>query len=115
MNRKTITDSFIVGQTTSGSISLNAGMLTGITITGSKITGTSMTFVVSQDGSNFYPLYDSDSTEVSLTIATVARSYNVEPRIFLGWSWVKARLGTSASAVAQATADQEILFHVELS
>lgn len=114
MNRRTIPDNFLIGQTTSGSISLNAGMLTGITITGSKVTGTSITFTVSQDGSNFYPLYDSDSTEVSLTVTTAARSYNVEPRIFIGWPWVKARLGNSASAVAQATANQEILFHVEL-
>jgi len=112
--RKTIASTFVVGQTTSGSIVLNNSTLMGVTISGSKITGTAMTFLVSTDGTNYYSLYDDTSTEVSVTVTTAARSYIVDPKVFLPWSFVKARLGTSASAVAQATANQAILFHIDL-
>ena len=112
--RKTIASSFVVGQTTNGAITLNNSTLMGVTISGSKITGTAMTFTVSTDGTNYYALYDDTSTEVSLTVTTAARSYIIDPKAFLPWSFVKARLGTSASAVAQATADQAILFHIDL-
>jgi len=112
--RRTLTSDFIVGQTTSGSIVLNNSTLMGVTISGSKITGTKMTFVVSTDGTTYYSLYDDTSTEVSLTVTTAARSYIIDPKAFLPWSFVKARLGTSASAVAQAVANQAILFHIGL-
>jgi len=112
--RKTIASSFVVGQTTSEAITLNNSTLMGVTISGSKITGTAMTFLVSTDGTNYYSLYDDSSAEVSVTVTTAARSYIVDPKVFLPWGFVKARLGTSASAVAQATADQAILFHIDL-
>ena len=112
--RRTIASSFVVGQTTSDAITLNNSTLMGVTISGSKITGTKMTFLVSTDGSNYYSLYDDASTEVSLTVTTAARSHIVDPKLFLPWSFVKARLGTSASAVAQAVANQAILFHIDL-
>ena len=63
--RKTIASSFVVGQTTSEAITLNNSTLMGVTISGSKITGTAMTFLVSTDGTNYYSLYDDSSAEVS--------------------------------------------------
>jgi hypothetical protein len=105
-----ISGSFIIGQSQTGTAQLNAETLSGFTITGSKITGTSVTFLVSDDGTNFYPLYDKDSTEVVLTTTTAARSYSVDMGTFYPWNFVKARLGTSASAVLQSGADQSVEF-----
>ena len=114
MNRSNISGSFVVGNTTTNPVQLNARNLSGITITGSCITGTSMTFLVSTDGTNFYPLYSDSSAEISLTTGSFARSYNVNSLDFAPWGWVKARLGNSASAVAQATYNQAVIFHTEL-
>jgi len=94
-----------VGQTTSGSIFLNEGALTGLYIAGSVVTGTTLTFLVSNDnGANFGALYTSGSTEVSLAVTSASvRSYALNPGDFRGFDVIKLRLGTSASAVAQAT------------
>ena len=94
-----------VGQTTSGSIYLNEGALTGLYISGSVITSTTLTFLASNDnGINFGALYDSDSTEVSLSVTSASiRSYALNPADFMSFDVIKLRLGTSASAVAQAT------------
>lgn len=101
---------FVVGQSQTGVIKLNERTLTGFIVSGSTITGTSVTFLVSFDGINFYPLYDYDSSEVSITTAGSARGYNLNPLLFTPWNHIKARLGTSASAVNQATYDAEVEF-----
>jgi len=106
-------ETFVVGQTTTGSILLNEGALTGFIVTGSVLTGTQITFTASLDGINFYSLYDADSTEVGLTYAGSPRAYSLNPSVFMAWNSVKARLGTSASAVAQATYNQPVAFIVD--
>ena len=107
-----VTGSFVVGQTITNSVTLNECSLVGIT-TGSNLTGTAMTFTVSDDGSSFFPLYDNTSIEVSLTITTAARSYSLSPSVFFPWNFVKARLGTSASAVAQTTVNSFVDFNMK--
>lgn len=104
-----------VGQTTSGSIFLNEGALIGLAISGSIITGSLVTFLVSNDnGVNFNSLYDADSAEVSLTVTSASpRNYALNPTHFIGWDIVKLRLGTSASAVAQATYPLTIIASVD--
>jgi hypothetical protein len=110
--RKPISKNFAAGESQTEAIQLNEQFtLTGITITGSKISGSLMTFLVSDDGTNYYPLYDSSSAEVSLTTTTEARSYALYPFSFLSWNFVKGRLGTTGSPVLQATVDQEIIFN----
>ncbi len=106
--------SFVVGQSQTNAVQLNELSLTGITVSASTITGTTMTFLVSTDGINYYPLYDNTGTEVSLTIGAAARSYNVDPTVFFPWNFVKARLGTSASPVLQATYDTQLQFNAKL-
>lgn len=101
--------SFLVGQTETNTVFLNEGVLTGIVIAGSTITGSTLTFLVSHDGQTFYPLYDSDSTEVTLTVAGSPRGYNLNPSTFMPWNFVKGRLGNSASAVA-ATSNASLVF-----
>jgi hypothetical protein len=111
--QKITTGSIVVGQTQSNAIQLNEGTLCGIT-TGSNVTGTVMTFMVSDDGTSFFPLYDPTSTEVSLTITTAARAYSLSLQNFYPWNFVKARLGNSASSVAQATVNTFIDFNFKI-
>jgi hypothetical protein len=101
---------FVVGQSQTGIIKLNERVLTGVIISGSTTTGSLVTFLVSNNGTNFYPLYDSTGTEVSLTVTTAARAYNLNPEVFMPWNYVKARLGTSGSAVLQTIRDSGIEF-----
>jgi len=103
------TATFVSGSSQTGAVFLNEMTLTGVIITGSSMTGTTVTFLVSHDGKTYYPLYDSDSTEVGLTVSASPRGYNLNPTAFMPWNFVKARLGNSASAVA-ATADASVVF-----
>lgn len=91
-----------VGNTVSDIIYLNETIPTGFIVSGSVITGSLVSFMVSNDGTNFYPLYDSSSTEVSLTVSTTPKAYSLNPEVFMGWNFVKARLGTSGSPKAQS-------------
>jgi hypothetical protein len=112
MYQKITTGTIVVGQSQSNAIQLNEGTLVGVT-TGSNVTGTTMTFLVSDDGAGFFPLYDWDSAEVSITTGSFARSYTLNCAKFLPWNFVKARLGNSASAVLQATVNTFIDFNVK--
>jgi hemolysin activation/secretion protein len=107
MPKYSTTETFTAGSTATGTqtgvVTLNERTLTGFIVSASTITGTKVTFLVSTDAISFYPLYDSDSSEVSLTVTSASRAYNLKPSVFLPWDYIKARLGTSASAVAQAT------------
>ena len=95
--------SVVVGQTTSNRIILGENNTpVGIT-TGSNITGTVLTFLVSNDNITYVPLYDDTSTEDSLTVTTDARAYSFLPTQTWPWRFIKIREGNSASAVAQAT------------
>jgi len=100
---------FVSGSTQTNTIFLNEKTLTGLIIAGSTITGSTLTFLVSHDGTTFYPLYDSDSAEVNLTVSASPRGYNLNPTVFMPWNFVKARLGNSASGVA-ATEDASLIF-----
>jgi hypothetical protein len=114
MAKYSTTATFVAGATATGTqttaVTLNEKVLTGIVVSGSIITGSYITFLVSNDGTTFYPLYDSSNTEVTLIPTSASRAFNVNPENFLPWSFVKARLGTSASPKAQATYDTTIEF-----
>jgi len=104
-----VTKEFTVGQSQTEAVTLNEKTLTGLIIAGSSITGTKITFLVSTDGSSFYPLYDNVSEEVTLTVGGSARGYGLDPKSFMAWGFVKARLGTSASAVSQAGVNTPVI------
>jgi hypothetical protein len=104
---------FLVGESETEAIKLNERTVTGFIVSGSTITGTAVTFLVSFDGVTFYPLYDYDSSEVSITVAGSARGYNLNPLLFTPWNHIKARLGTSGSAVLQQTYDTGVDFIID--
>jgi hypothetical protein len=97
-----------IGNTESNIISANERAATGFIVSGSTTTGSLVSFLVSNDGTNFYPLYDSSSTEVSIIVSTTPKAYSLNPEVFMGWNFIKIRLGTSASAKAQATYDARV-------
>jgi hypothetical protein len=101
-----------VGDTISSSISLNGWTPTGIIISGSSLTASKLTFLVSNDNSNFYSLYD-QTTEVSVTTGSYLRAYSLDWTKMQGWKFMKIRSGTSASAVAQATIKTDIEVNIK--
>ena len=102
MGLRYISGSIVAGQTTSSRFILGeTNTPIGIT-TGSNITGTKLSFLVSNDNITYLPLYDATSTEVSLTVTTAARAYELEPLNTWAWRFMKVYAGVSASAVAQA-------------
>ena len=90
-----------VGDTTSRPFNLGENKTPVGFTTGSNISGSLISFLVSNDGVTYVPLYDETSTEVSLTITTAARGYVFVPQEVWAWKFMKVRLGTSASSVAQ--------------
>ena len=91
-----------VGDTTSRPFNLGENKTPVGFTTGSNISGSLISFLVSNDGVTYVPLYDETSTEVSFTITTAARGYILEPQNSWPWKFMKIRLGTSASSKAQA-------------
>jgi hypothetical protein len=108
-----ITGTFSIGQSQTGIIQLNELTLCGLT-TGSNLSGSVLSFLVSLDGSNFYPLYDSSSAEVTISVSAASRAYAVDPSSFYSWNFIKLREGTSASAVLQATVNSTVQFSAKL-
>jgi hypothetical protein len=92
-----------VGGSTSGVVQLNAFNPVGLITTGSTTTASLVSFLVSTDGTSYYPLYGSDSAEVSLVVAGAARAYVLDYSNFIPWNFMKIREGTSASSVLQKT------------
>lgn len=60
-------------------------------------TGASVSFKVSLDGTNFYPLYDSTNSLVSITVAA-SRAYTLPADTFNGWPYMKIVSGASEAA-----------------
>lgn len=102
--------SFVVGQSQTSAIMTNENSLLGLIITGSSISGSLVSFLVSNDGATYYPLYDYNNTEVTITVGSSVKAYNLNPDIFKPWDYIKVRLGTSASAKLQAGVDTPIQF-----
>jgi hypothetical protein len=91
-----------IGATETSVIGLNGAVPVGIVVSGSSLTASKLTFLVSNDNSNFYSLYD-QTAEISVTTGSYLRAYSLDWTKMQGWKFMKIRSGTSASAVAQAT------------
>jgi hypothetical protein len=64
-------------------------------------TTASLTFLVSADGSAFYPLYNLDGSEYEVLSPDVSRCINVPPQDFMGYRSIKLRSGKDGAAVQQ--------------
>lgn len=104
------TDSFVVGQSQTNPIIINENTLLGLIVTGSTISGSLVSFLVSTDGITYYPLFDSTNAEVTLTVGSTAKAYSLNHELFEPWNFVKVRLGTSGSAKLQTGDNTSIEF-----
>jgi hypothetical protein len=87
--------------TTSGIIDINDRTLVGMILP--VMTGTSVTFQVSADKTNFYTLHDSTKTAVSVTCDGTARAFYLEPTKFVGWRWLKVVSGSAEASERSIT------------
>lgn len=110
--RNSISGSIVVGQTTSNALFLDNKAPVALVLSGSVVTGTKLSFLVSNDDATYLPMYDETSTEFSLTVTNAARVYSLPATKFWGWNSMKVYEGVSASAVAQAT--YNVLFDIVL-
>ena len=62
-----------------------------------------ITFLVSQDGNNFFPLFDAEGNEVVLT-AAAGRAIRFPPDFRIGFPFLRVRSGTNAVPVSQTAA-----------
>lgn len=103
MSFKSFSGSIVAGQTTSNAILLNEFWPWGI-ITGSNITSSTLGFLGSADNVTYVPVYNKDSTEVTITATSGSyRGYVLDPVSFAPYNYIKVREGTAASAVVQQT------------
>lgn len=101
-----------IGDTTTGTICLSGAVPVGLIVSGSSLTASKLTFLVSNDNSSFYSLYDQTS-EISVTTGSYLRAYSLDWTKMQGWKFMKIRSGTSASAVAQATIATKIEVNIK--
>lgn len=86
----------------SGTASTSTGDIKGNSIVGLlvpvSIASTALTFTVSVDGTNFYPLKNSGKTAYTLTTDSTATAYYFDPTIFYGYRYAKITAGSSETA-----------------
>jgi hypothetical protein len=85
-----------ISTTTSGAIDMGGMNLVGL-IMPAAMTGTSMTFQGSVDGTNYFDLYDSSGTQLSITIAA-SRFILLVPADFAAVRYLKLVSGSSEAA-----------------
>ena len=92
------TVTILSGASLSDAQDLQGCRLTGIRMPASW-TAASLTFQVSEDGTNFVNLYNLNGEVTYSTGASYGVSFNAED--FLSWRYIKVRSGTSGAAVTQ--------------
>ena len=92
-----LTATFLINTTTSNPINLGGCSLVGL-IMPNSFTGTSITFKASNDGSNFYDMYNASGTQLTVTVATASsRWIALTPSDFAGVKHIKI-VGLSQAA-----------------
>jgi hypothetical protein len=90
------------GASLSAAVEIGKTWLTGL-ILPAAWTAAGLTFQGSVDGTNFHNLYETDGTEVTVTVA-VDRFVRLAPMDWSIFSHIKVRFGTSGTSVNQAAA-----------
>lgn len=84
------------GQTVSGAVSLGGASLVGI-ITPAALTGTTLTFQASADGTTYVPVYTTAGVAASVTVAA-SRYTAVPPTTIPGAPYLKVVSGSAEGA-----------------
>ena len=85
------------GQTTSGALNLHGNIICAIIAP--IMTGTSLTFSVSFDGTTYYDYYDQYNSQPSIVVSSAARYIEIDEEDFVGAQYVK--LISNATEAAQ--------------
>lgn len=106
-----VTATIANGASLSGALDLKSGRVVALAMPAAW-TAAVVTFVVSVDaGATYQDLYDQYGAEVSLTV-TQGKTLQLDPAMFLGFTLLKVRSGTSAAAVNQAASRDLVLVTV---
>lgn len=98
-----VTATIANGASLSGAVDLKSGRVVALAMPAAW-TAAVVTFQVSVDGGGTYQdLMDQYAAEVSLAVAQ-GKTYQLDPAMFLGFSNLKVRSGTSAAAQNQGAA-----------
>lgn len=92
------------GATVSDSHYFGDEVLSGI-VTPASMTGTTLTFQVSDDNTTFFTLYDSTNVAISVTISS-SRAYALNPLDFIGWQYMKIVSGTAETGAKIITIEK---------
>lgn len=93
------------GTSTTGNIDLRGKALTGILMPAAW-TAASLTFDVSRDGTNFFPLHDRTAAYVIAAAggAAAGLAITMDPEVFGDWTHVRIRSGVIGTYVNQGAA-----------
>ena len=92
----TVTATIAASATTSGACDCGNMNIVGI-ITPAALTGTALTLKASVDGTNFFDVYDSGGTQVSVTVST-SRYISLVPSDLASMDYVKVVSGSAEAA-----------------
>jgi hypothetical protein len=92
------------GASLSGALQIQDGCAILGAITDSAWDTADMTFAVSLDGTNFFPLLNEAGTEVEAASVAASSAVALPDSLTKGWKYIKVRSGTSAAATNQTGA-----------
>lgn len=93
-----------IGQTDSPDVDLGPYTIIAVALP-STFDGTALTFLVSIDRTNFFPLCDPATGNARTVTAAASKAYDIDPKWFLGFNAMRFKCGT-----AQATTVTTIAF-----
>lgn len=102
MNFGTVDAVIAINQSLSAAVNIGDSKACAIFMPASW-TAANLTFQVSNDGTNWFDLYDKDGTEYTV-VAAAGRSIVLPMSDWIGIERIKIRSGTTAAAVNQAAA-----------
>lgn len=93
-----------IGQTDSPDVELGPYTLVGIVLP-AEFDGAALTFLVSIDRTNFFPLCDPATGNARSVTAAASKAFDIDPKWFLGFNAMRFKCGT-----AQATTVTKIRY-----
>lgn len=100
---KSIAVAIANGQSLSAAVPLGSAIVIGIEIPAAWTTA-NLTFQASADDTTYLDVYDSAGTELTVTVGGVSRHIALDQTLFVGFSSIKVRSGTTGTPVAQGGA-----------
>lgn len=104
--RSVLTGTIASSGTKTGSIAIGPNTVMAVQ-TPASMTGTELTFEISNDDTTFVPLRDSAGAAIAVTVDTTAAAYALNANDFAGFNYIKVVSGSAEGA------DRDIVLHTE--